>query len=1658
MSQPESQKEAIVAELDDTDSHRPNDAPSDRVRMSIENWKRKLLDLTKRNRALNFRMNKVSTIAIVDEQPAEVFRQLYIQERAMRFKAAPDKDEQIDLLANEQASETEDSTEPLEVATNIDNPSSVLRENATLATTAGADAEEDADESLGLDFAPYDPASLDEKYTDDWLQTASKPDMLDKSLRRLDEQARVAIEEQGVNTLYLSLGMLHYTESKDSKQEFKAPLILLPVGLTRSSARSGYQLRSSGEDPIVNPALAEFLRSNFGMTLPDLPDSHSMPEDYDLQSIFSAASEATKGHPDWTLKTDIYLGLFSFQKLVMYKDLEANSEPFSQHRLIQQIVLHSGSQVAGLPQDIRNMQLDDEFPPESTYQVVDADSSQLRAIAACARNHDLVIEGPPGTGKSQTITNLIAQALAVGKSVLFVAEKMAALEVVHNRLVQAGLADSCLELHSTKANKRTVMAEIARALDASLQSLVAPTVSTQRIPQVRATLSDYVAAVHTPFGLLGISPYRAYGKLGEVLNAPRVTYPGPAEAVTHDQLDQAVRDIDDLSATSSPIGVPAMHPWRDATKTFYSEDGLDVIRSCASRLLEQSRELIEFSEQIEGLFGVPSISRLADIEVATEIAGVLKRSPGAPLAVLSSDAWNTPPLEATALIERGREFGNLKARVSAHFTDEVLQQDHANDIAYVEHKSQGFFSFLSFLDGRHRAIKRRWLAYRLPSNKCTLIDQANEMKYVDKLRELRLSIGQADEKGRELFGALWQGENTSCDELESYINWVVEMRALCVSYCLNNKALEIASSPSPNISAVERLRQMAGDLSSGLEALRKAVGWPNDYLAQAPLSEIRDRSEELLKNVHLGPQWAAFEGAKQVVEKGLAGAMLSAVLKGDLPFGDFQTAFLRAFYMKWLSAVIQERPSLARFNTLTHEQRISEFKQLDQRVLLENRAALVSQLRDRTQHQLQQPHINECLPHLKREMARQRRHAPLRRTMKQAGEAIRAIKPCFMMSPLTVAQLLDASTSTFDLVIFDEASQLPPEDAVGAIARGKQLVVVGDPKQLPPTNFFQVTSGQVNLEVDDEGVPIYEDSESILENFMGAGASQSRLKWHYRSTHESLINFSNVSFYDKDLYTFPNVETDSQKHGLQFEYVSDGVYEGKGLNQNEARRVADAVVRFAKEQSEKKRLGEQVLTLGVGTFNLRQQLAIQDELEVRRRQDTSIDGFFSRDSAEPFFVKNLENIQGDERDVIYLSVTYARASDGKLRYNFGPLNSENGWRRLNVITTRARQCMRVFSSMKGDEINLAATASLGPRLLREFLLYAEHGRLDSTTANAAAKTDSPFETDVLNELTRHNVTVVPQVGIAGYRIDLGVLDDATPGRFLCGIECDGVAYHNSETARDRDRLRQQVLEARGWTIFRVWSTDWFKDRQGQIDRLMSLIEATRVRAIEEARAEEEARERVQREQDTVAAEEVESLKQEAAELRATALDTNPYQRPVAAPYVTSPGGGYYLNSTLLAAPLGQIVKAVVLVVETESPIHQIDLATRIAGMWAQRLGPRIQSRIMEACGSAESRGIVRRRDEFYWSISAPDKCPVRSRAGTKIPANRVAPEEYREAIALILANGHAFSRHELVKEVRAAFGFSRTGALLDEAINREVDFMLRTSKVGEGSTGIRLRM
>lgn len=1673
-----------------------------KVVASIDHWKRKLLDLTKRNRALNFRATKVSTISVVDEQPAEVFRRLYLQGKPMRFRAAAEdgaagktaKGSDTAPVASTEgtaatpspAGETTADASVTKPVANVGldaGPGPAATADGTAATEvpegyflvddAGAPMDdlvaelEEEDAGAAPAFTPYEAAALDARHTDDVLQTTAAPDKLDVSLRRIDEQARETQEEQGVNALFLALGMLHYREAKDAEQVFKAPLVLLPVQLERKSAVAGYIARPTDDDPIVNPALAELLRKNYGIALPDLPDPAEIADDYDLQAFLQAVRDAVAAQEGWEVTTEVHLGLFAFQKFVMYKDLEGNAGSFAAHRLIRQLVTRKGEvdAVAGLPDDVREMELDAEFPPERTFQVVDADSSQLRAIAAVSRDHDLVLEGPPGTGKSQTITNLIAQALAAGKSVLFVAEKMAALQVVHTRLVNAGLGDFCLELHSSKANKRAVVKEIGRALDNSLQRPRPPEGVSARLDAVRAQLTAYVEAVHTPFGAAELTPYRGFGELMALQDAPKLRLEGPVDAVTRARLEEAVRDLEALATAAAEVGDVAAHPWRDSGRTFWSSDDLDDARALLPGLRTKLAEVIRLAAEVQSAFGLPPVRTFGDVETAAKVAEVMGRSPGAPLGVLRSEAWNAPPREANELIERGRRVAALRQRVAERFTSDVVTQDHAADVAFMEEKESGFLRFLNFLDGRHRLVKRRWMAYRLPSYQGSLLEQAEEMKRVDELRRERAALEAGDAAARQLFGGLWQGEKSAWDALEGYVRWVVEFRGLCVAHGLDDKATELASRPHPDVSLATRLRDAASAASKVLGDLRTLGQWPAEWMAAAPLAETDARAAALEGGVALAPRWAAFEMVRQKVAAGVAKEVLAPAFAGEVAFTDLPRAFQRAFHQKWVNAAVQQREPLKGFATLTHEQRVAEFRRLDEQVLRENRDQLVAKLRDAVQERLRTPEAKEALPFLQGQMARQRGHAPLRTVMKRGGAAIRAIKPCFLMSPLTVAQLLDGGLPSFDLVIFDEASQLPAEDAVGAIVRGGRLVVVGDPKQLPPTNFFAVMAGQQEAERDVDGMPLFEDADSILEDFLAAGVPKTRLRWHYRSAHESLITFSNVSFYESDLFTFPSVETASHAAGLVFEYLPDGIYEGQGLNRVEARRVADEVVRHAKEAPE--------LSLGVGTFNLRQQIAIQDELELRRRQDPTLEPFFARDRAEPFFVKNLENIQGDERDVVFLSVTYAKARDGRLRYNFGPINGENGWRRLNVLTTRARRRMVVFSSMRGDDINLAATASRGARLLREFLLYAERGQLEGLEASAAADTESVFEREVLEELTKRGLRLQPQVGVAGYRIDLAVLDDETSGRYVCGIECDGAAYHASQTARDRDRLRQQVLENRGWEIHRVWSTDWFKDREGQAERILRLVEESRARArqkaaeaLEAAARAEEDRVKAEAERaasappaQTLAGDPVEGAS--SSEPPSAAMPSNtPTQTPAPEPLAGEPyrmaDATQRFQGDLVTAHISGLLNAIESVVEAEAPVHVDDLSARVAAMWGlSRAGSRVEARIAQALDVAAQAGKLERRGDFVWR--ADGAFALRSRAGTRIPAERIPPEEYREAVTRVLRATGGLPRKELTAQVRALFGFSRTGAKLEEAIGAVIDALLAEGAAGEGSTGVRLR-
>lgn len=447
---------------------------------------------------------------------------------------------------------------------------------------------------------------------------------------------------------------------------------------------------------------------------------------------------------------------------------------------------------------------------------------------------------------------------------------------------------------------------------------------------------------------------------------------------------------------------------------------------------------------------------------------------------------------------------------------------------------------------------------------------------------------------------------------------------------------------------------------------------------------------------------------------------------------------------------------------------------------------------------------HECLTKTKR-------HIPIRQLIERSAKALVALKPCFMMSPLAVSQYLRPGIINFDMVVIDEASQLRPEEALGAIARGKQFVIVGDPKQLPPTDTFRTT-----YDDEDDERDVITDSESILDASISLFQTR-RLRWHYRSQHESLVAFSNKAFYDNDLVVFPSPHKNNEEYGLKFNYLPEGRY-NTGMNHYEAQVIAAAIKDHLINCSEE--------SLGVVAMNRKQADLIEDYVERLTKEDPQFSLFYEKDrqKAEPLFIKNLENVQGDERDVIMISCTYGPDKDvGRVFQRFGDINKDGGWRRLNVLFTRSKKRMLVFSSLESQDILTSESSNLSIKAFKDFLAYAKSGVIEQPTFSGR-EDGSDFQIAVKDALRKRGYECESEVGVAGFFIDLAVIDPNSPGRFLMGIECDGATYHFAKSVRDRDRLRQIILERLGWTIRRIWSPDWFKNPDAEIDTIVNALE------------------------------------------------------------------------------------------------------------------------------------------------------------------------------------------------------------------------------------------
>ncbi|OIQ75105.1 hypothetical protein GALL_432290 [mine drainage metagenome] len=820
--------------------------------------------------------------------------------------------------------------------------------------------------------------------------------------------------------------------------------------------------------------------------------------------------------------------------------------------------------------------------------------------------------------------------------------------------------------------------------------------------------------------------------------------------------------------------------------------------------------------------------------------------------------------------------------------------------------------------------------------------------------------------------------------------------------------------------------------------------------ATGAIQRLLARLQGWQQAAHQIQPWCLWQNIKEkVISAGLPGIVRS-LEAGEIALADIAEFFEYTYQSWWVRKAMDREPVLCAFSSADHERKIAEFKESDERFQTLTQQYVVAKLSGQIPSSTAlAPGADSEMGKLRRELTKQRNHVPIRQLVKSLPTLLPKLKPCLLMSPLSVAQYLEAGHQPFDVVIFDEASQIPVWDAVGAIARGNQLVCVGDPKQLPPTNFFN------RVDEDDGGIGEEEvqDLESILDECMSIGLPKLGLDWHYRSRHESLITFSNATYYDNRLITFPSPVTEDT--AVRLERVH-GVYDRGGSRTNRAE--AEAIVAAIEKHYLSPERTKQ--SLGVVTFNQAQQSLIENLLDARRRVSTKLDQSIAEATFEPMFVKNLENVQGDERDIIYFSITYGPDAAGKVALNFGPLNLEGGHRRLNVAVSRARQGVVIFSTLMPEQIDLSRVRAAGVRDLKNYLDFAIRGprALIEQINPTGLEPDGPFEKQVINQLREKGWTVHSQVGVSGYRIDIGVVDPRAPGRYLLGIECDGATYHSAATARDRDRLRHLILENLGWELHRIWSTDWWRNPSEPMQKILARLE--------DLLATEPANEDEPEEVDADIEASPESEVVEAAAY-AKMVQPEPMSEQKLPLYQSVEIAGGHPDNFYAPASRKILAEQLSLVINTEGPIVDAALFRQVARAWGlARTGNRIEELLRSLLPAMVIRTFEVEGDAtFYWPELLQPAQWQEFRVAGEADDNRrqlseICSEELANLAIFILSEHGATSVSELARTICRLQRIGRTTADAEARIVRalQVGRVKEFVRLADGTVSLTKRL
>ena len=1502
------------------------------------------------------------------------------------------------------------------------------------------------------------------------LRTHLPEDIMQASLTNLYRNARLSLEENGANTLYLAIGLLRWYQTEVSERPLYAPIVLLPVEMVRKVSTRSFVLRSRDEEPVFNITLLEMLRQDFGITLAGLDPLPRDAEGVDIAGVFSALRQAIMSLPRWEVEEQAVLGLFSFSKFVMWRDIHQGAQVLPQNAVVKSLLDNKlettlaqvvpGEQNPQAPQVVLSLTPPDEqFAPDALLLPIAADGSQMAAIGAALRGESFVLHGPPGTGKSQTITNIIANALYTGKRVLFVAEKMAALEVVEKRLDDIGLGPYCLELHSNKAKKGAVMQQLKAAVEQV--RLPAPDAfgpEAARLANLRQSLQQYHRALHSALPA-GISLYQAM--LAHQQQPPEVvTLPLPAgwaASVNAASLQQVLDDAETLQAAALGAAPVAQNPWLGTSPARYTqtlEQQLDQWLANGTTQAAQLQQALSTllttlqwqAEAPHTLHGLQQLYHWVQLLVA---------APNIPaslwMAPQTTQAWQ----QLQQWLPHGQRAQELSSQLLQQFSAGVLtlpaqtMQQQWN-LASAQWMLPRWWQQRKIKTALKQHATQPFISEDVPAILDTMVQyQQQQEAWQQALPVAGPLLGMIQVPGAAAVTQPipWQQYHLACQSLEKLYGLAMQLMPQpgafipwwqAMGHLMHAGSQAFTTTHQMSLQAYIQRFQQFKEIQAQLQVLLYPEGQQQEGLSpnQPVLPLYLHQWQRWHQNLPLLRGWCAYAQARTPLQQVGLQPVIEQLEAGKLAEQQIAQAIAKAVYNAIAQHGLETAEALQQFTNEVQTATLQRFAQAEARYRQLCQQQIAATVAARMPQMVLEAAKSSEVGILQRAIANQARGLTIRQLFAQIPTLLPRLMPCMLMSPISVAQYLPMVAGYFDVIIFDEASQMPTSDAVGAMARGKSVIVVGDPRQMPPTSFF--TSQQQMADEANEDTLAVEDLESILDDCLALTMPSRYLRWHYRSRHESLIAFSNSKFYENLLLTFPS-PNDQVSH-LQHVPV-EGFYDRGRTKHNraEAKAIVAEVVRRLQQPEPRH-------SLGVVTFNSVQQGLIQDLLDEAFAANPSLEAAATQ-HREPLFVKNLENVQGDERDVILFSVGYGRDAQGRLYLNFGPLNREGGWRRLNVAVSRARHHMVVFSTLRAADIDIARVNARGVTALQAFLQYAEQGRQALVLPQVAvAQPYQGFETLLAAQLQARGHHLHTRIGVSQFKIDLAVVHPQKPHAYVLAILADApdMELQNAEapTATDRYLGRAQVLQGLGWQVYRLWLPHYWHQPQQALQQIEQAIE----QALQQATVADTAPaadpiplavEQQETKEDSPPMPSVyNTANSPAAHAEAPAHPNRKIYKATVLPPLRPVTNSQFLEFRHQAVIRRQLLK----VLEQEAPITRNLLYSRIAQAWGlSRLTERVGNHLESLLKDMPVTMHHNHTPEVWPNALNPADFKQFRLPGTeadKREADDLPLQEIANAMAYVVETHFGLSIDDLQRETARLFGFARMGTAVEAAMQR----------------------